>query len=71
MSSNSWKFQKTVKGLDSSSPLFRNYFSFALNVFLFMKELKGAILSQNHRRSQGVAQGARAPSIGMPPNTKI
>ena len=36
-----------------------------------MKELKGAILSQNHRRSQGVAQGARAPSIEMPPMTKI
>ena len=28
-----------------------------------MKEIKVAILSQNHRRSQGVAQGARPPSI--------
>ena len=36
-----------------------------------MKELKGMILSQNHRRSQGVAQGARAPSIEMLPMTKI
>ena len=26
-----------------------------------MQELKGAILSQNHWRSQGVAQGARTP----------
>ena len=30
-----------------------------------MKEFKGAILSQNHRPSQG------APSIEMPPMTKI
>ena len=36
-----------------------------------MKELKGAILCQNHRRSQGVAQGARDPSIEMPPMTKF
>ena len=36
-----------------------------------MKELKGSILSQNHRRSLGVAQGARAPSIEMPPMTQI
>ena len=40
-------------------------------MFFFMEELKGAILSQNQRRSQGVAQGARAPSIEMPPMTKI
>ena len=32
-----------------------------------MKKLKGAILSQNHWRSQGVAKGTRAPSIKMPP----
>ena len=37
-----------------------------------MKELiRGAILSQNHWRSQGVAEGTRAPSIKMPPMTKI
>ena len=36
-----------------------------------MKELKGTILCQNHKRCQGVAQGARAPSIEMPPMTKI
>ena len=36
-----------------------------------MKELKGAILSQNHRQSQGVAQGARASSIEMQPITQI
>ena len=34
----------------------KSYFNFALNVIcFFMKELKGAILSQNHRPSQGVA----------------
>ena len=36
-----------------------------------MKELMGAILSQNHRRRQGVAQGARAPTIEIPPTTKV
>ena len=36
-----------------------------------MKELKGAILSENHRRSQGIGPGARASSIEMPPMTKI
>ena len=37
-----------------------------------MKELiRGAILSQNHWRSQGVAEGIRAPLIKMPPMTKI
>ena len=36
-----------------------------------MKELRGAILSQNHWRSQGVAEGIGAPSIKMPPMTKI
>ena len=36
-----------------------------------MKELKGAILFQNHRRSWGVAQETRAPSIQTPPMTKI
>ena len=38
-----------------------------------MKKLKGAILSQNHRRGQGggVAQGARAFFIEMPAMTKI
>ena len=48
----------------------KSYFNFALDVF-FMKELKVAILSQNHRRSQGLAQGARAPSNEMPPMSKI
>ena len=37
-----------------------------------MKELiRGAILSQNHWRSQGVAHETRAPLIKMPPMTKI
>ena len=36
-----------------------------------MKELRGVILSQNHWRSQGVAEGTRAPLIKMPPMTKI
>ena len=31
--------------------------------FFFMKELRGGILSENHWRSQGVAEGIRAPSI--------
>ena len=57
--------------LESSTFWKKSYFNFALNVFFFVKELKCAILSQNHRRSQGVAQGARDPSIEMPPMTKI
>ena len=44
----------------------KSYFNFALR-FFFMKELKGAILSQNHWRSTGVAQEAGAPSIEMQP----
>ena len=48
----------------------KSYFNFALNVF-FMKELKGAILSQNHRRSQGSGPGVRAPSIELPPMTQF
>ena len=40
-------------------------------MFFFVKEIKGAILFQNHRRSQGGAQGAQAPSIEMPSMTKI
>ena len=41
-----------------------------------MKKLNGAILSQNHRRSQGSGpggwpSGARDPSIEVPPMTKI
>ena len=37
----------------------------------FIKESKGTILSQSHRRSQGGGTGAWAPSIEMPPMTKI
>ena len=37
-----------------------------------MKELtRGAILSQNHWHSQGVAEGTQAHLIKMPPMTKI
>ena len=36
-----------------------------------MKELRRAILSQNHWRSQGMAEGTRAPSIEMSPMAKI
>ena len=38
-----------------------------------MKELKGAILSQNYRRSRGGGGGpeARSLSIEMPPMKKI
>ena len=36
-----------------------------------MKELKGAILSQDHSRSQGGGIGGPGPSIKMPPMTKI
>ena len=49
----------------------KKLFKFCFKCCLFMKELNGAILSQNHRRRQGVAQGARAPSIEMPAMTKI
>ena len=38
----------------------KSLFNFALNVF-FMKELKGAILSQNHGRSQGGGPGGPGP----------
>ena len=37
----------------------------------FMKNFEGAILSQTHKSTQRVAQGAWAPSIEMPPMTKI
>ena len=41
-------------------------------MFFFIKQLiSGAILSQNHRRSQGVAEETQAPLIKMPPMTKI
>ena len=40
-------------------------------MFFFIKEIKGMILSQNHRRSQGGGLGSRVPSIEMPPMTKI
>ena len=60
-----------VNGLESSTFWKKSYFNFPINVF-FEKELKGSFLSQNHWRSQGgEAQGARAPSIEMPPMTKI
>ena len=36
-----------------------------------MQELKGAILSQNHWRSQGDDPGGPGPSIKMPPMTKF
>ena len=65
MSPNSWRFQKTVEWLDSSPPRFgkKVFFNFALNVFFifFMKKPKGAILSQNHRRSQGDSPGGLGP----------
>ena len=41
-------------------------------MFFFMKELiRGAILSQNHCRNQGVAERTRTPLTKMPPMTKI
>ena len=40
-------------------------------MFFFMKELKGAILSQNHWRTQGGGPGGPGPLIEMPPMTKI
>ena len=50
---NSWTFQKTVKWLDSSPPRFgKEVILILLQMLFFMKELKGAILSQNHWRSQ-------------------
>ena len=36
-----------------------------------MKQLKGAILSQGHRRSQGGGIGGPGPLIKMPPMTKF
>ena len=48
----------------------KNYFNFALN-FFFMKELKGAILSQIHMRSKGGSPRVWAPSIEMQLMTKI
>ena len=40
-------------------------------MFFFMKELiGGAILSQNHWRIQGLAEGTLAPLIKMPPMTR-
>ena len=36
-----------------------------------MKKLWGAILSQNHWRSQGMSEGTWAPSIKMSPTAKI
>ena len=39
---------------------------------VFLNELiREAILSQNHWRSQGVAEGTRAPFIKMSPMTKF
>ena len=40
-------------------------------ILFFKKELKGEILSQNHRRSQMGGLGAQALSIEMPPMTKF
>ena len=61
-----------VTWLESSTFWKINYFNFDLNVVVFMKKLvRGAILSQNHCRSQGVAEGTRALLIKMPPMTKI
>ena len=39
----------------------KSLFNFALNASFFMKELKGAILSQNHRRSQGGGREGLGP----------
>ena len=54
---NVMQFLEVLKKLSSDLTrvlhvLEKSYCNFALNVF-FMKELKGAILSQNHRRSRG------------------
>ena len=62
--------------LESSTLWKKSYLNFALNVLFFIKKLKGAILSQNHRRSQrsgpeGWPSGARDPSFEMPPMTQI
>ena len=45
-----------VTPLESSTFWKKSYFNFALRIF-FMKELKGAILSQYHWRSHGSGQG--------------
>ena len=46
-----------VTGLEFSTFWKKRYSNFTLNVFFFIKELKGPILSQNHRRSQGGGPG--------------
>ena len=66
-----WRFQKLPSDLTQVlHVLEKSYFNFALNVCFFLKEFKGAILSQNRRRARG-EPGTRAPSIEMPPMTKI
>ena len=47
-----------VTSLKSSTFWKKSCFKFALNVF-FMKKFEGAILSQNHRRSQGGGPGVK------------
>ena len=63
MSYNSWTFQKTVKWLDLSPPRFgKNVILILIDIVFFMKELtRGAILSQNHWRTQGGDQGDPGP----------
>ena len=58
---NSWTFQTNVKSLDSSPPRFGKKLSELCFKSFCMKELKDAILSQNHRRSQGGGAGDPGP----------
>ena len=71
MSCNLWKFQNTVKWLDSSPPkLEKSYFNFVLNVFLW-KKLKARSYLRVIGVAEKVAQGARALLFETPPATKI
>ena len=57
-----------VTWLETSTFWKKSYFNFALIVFFLWKN---AILSPNHRRSQGDGLGFRAPSIEKPPMKKF
>ena len=59
-----------VTSLESSTFWKKSCFNFALNVF-FMQELNGAILSQNHRRSQRGGPGGPGPLNRNEINDKI
>ena len=60
-----------VTWLESSTVWKKSYFNFALNVFFFCKNLRARSYLKIIGEARGVAQGARAPSIEMPPMTQF